>query len=80
MQVTSILQVVDTLDACLDEKYDAEVHGLREQLLRKNTMATVLILCDVLSPVIRFSDYLQGSDVIYSEVMDRCKVWCTHII
>jgi hypothetical protein len=35
---------------------------VREQLLEKNFMATVLILSDLLKPVVHFSDFLQGNN------------------
>lgn len=72
--IIKYLQVVDTLDASLDEKFEAEVYGVREQLLDKNTVAMVLILCDILGPVIRFSDHLQTSQIIISDVMTRSQV------
>ena len=63
------VQVIDTLDASLDEKYNP-VHGIREQLLNKNSVAAILILCDILRPVVHFSNYLQGNHDI-SQVMIR---------
>ena len=73
MRVHIYLQVIDALDASLDDKYDADVHGVREILLDKNTMAAVLILCDVLNPVIYFSDYLQGNNEL-TNVNEKVKV------
>lgn len=71
--IVNNFQVIDTLDACLEEKYDADVHGVRLQLLNKKNTATILVLCDVLQPLLVFSAYLQGSN-IFSDVMVRCKV------
>ena len=53
-------------------KCDPEVHGIREQLLNKNTVAAILTLCDILRPVVHFSNYLQGNHD-FSQVMIRCK-------
>ncbi|XP_045176529.2 uncharacterized protein LOC123537050 isoform X2 [Mercenaria mercenaria] len=64
-------QVLDAIDASLDDKYVPEVYGLRHQLLDKPTVAMVLVLCDILRLVINFSDYLQGENV-FSDMHIRC--------
>lgn len=37
-------------------------------LFSKNNVAGILILCDLLEPVIKLSDYLQGSAVDFTAV------------
>ena len=50
------------------EVYDVHV---REQLLEKNFMAAVLVLCDLLRPVVRFSDFLQGNNDFFNGQIAR---------
>ena len=43
--------VVNTLDSIFDERKEAEVFGLRTMVMQKNTVAMILLLCDVLRPI-----------------------------
>jgi hypothetical protein len=58
----------------IDRKHDPEIDGLRNMLCSKGTLAGILILCDLLEPVIVFSDYLQGASIDFSHVNKKAKV------
>ncbi|XP_060564714.1 uncharacterized protein LOC132723924 [Ruditapes philippinarum] len=67
------VQVLDALDEMIDRKHDPEIDGLRNMLCSKGTLAGILILCDLLEPVIVFSDYLQGASIDFSHVNKKAK-------
>ena len=71
------MQVIDTLGFSLDEQYNPEVYGIRQMLLDKNTIVTILILADLLQPLIKFSTYLQGN-IDFSKMMMKAKVRTQH--
>ncbi|WAR08289.1 hypothetical protein MAR_018247, partial [Mya arenaria] len=70
-EVVVAWEVLDALDMSLHDKYVPEVFGLRQKLLDKSMVAMVLVLCDVLRPVVNFSDYLQGTNT-FSDMQQRC--------
>ena len=43
-----------------------EVYDVREQLLEKKFTAAVLVLCDLLRPVVRFSDFKETMIFLWS--------------
>ena len=56
-----LFQIIDALDEIIERKREPEITGVRDILTDKNTLAAILVLCDILDPIIVFSDYLQGS-------------------
>ena len=66
-------QIVDTLDELLSRKKEPEVVGMRDSSTNRNTVADILVLCDLLQPVSIFCKYLQGS-VDFSMVTIKIKV------
>ena len=66
-------QIIDVLDEIIERKGEPEITGVRDMLTDKNTLAAILIPCDILDPIIGFSDYLQGS-VNFSRVFMKLKV------
>ena len=71
------LQIVDALDIMIDKKHDPEVEGIRNMLLSKSNVSGILVLCDLLHPIIAFSDYLQSAAITFSNVNQRLKQ-CSH--
>jgi hypothetical protein len=65
--------VLDSIDSIYDEKKDPEILGLRTMMTDKKVIAAATVLCDMLKPVVLFSDYLQG-DIYFSRVNLRQKV------
>ncbi|XP_033751153.1 uncharacterized protein LOC117335326 [Pecten maximus] len=64
--------ILDSLDAIYDKKKEPEILGVRNMLTNTSTVAAAAILCDILKPVVIFSDYLQG-DVHFSRVNQKLK-------
>jgi hypothetical protein len=65
--------IIDAIDSILTKSRSPEVVGLREMLLNKHTIAAAASLCDMLKPIVIFSDYLQG-DVHFSHVNEKMRV------
>ncbi|XP_053402635.1 uncharacterized protein LOC123550255 [Mercenaria mercenaria] len=61
--IERFVQVLDSLDEMIDRRHDPEIEGIRNMLCSKSTFAGILILCDLLEPVIVFSNYLQGASI-----------------
>lgn len=59
----------------MDKKYDPEIDGVRNMLCAKNTVAGILVLCDILEPVIGFSNYLQLAELNFSHVQVKLQVF-----
>ena len=59
------------MDDVFDQKYVPEVYDVKEQLLEKNFMAAVLDLCDLLRPVVRFSDFKETMIFLWSNSKTR---------
>lgn len=55
--------MIDTLDTSLLEKYEPEVYGIRDQLLNKNTVAMILILCGLLKVVMGFRTIFKEANI-----------------
>nr|XP_022338341.1 E3 SUMO-protein ligase KIAA1586-like isoform X3 [Crassostrea virginica] len=64
--------ILDAIDSIYDDKKDPELLGMRTMITDKKIIAVATILCDILKPVVVFSDYLQG-DVHFSRVNTRQK-------
>ena len=68
-------KVLDALDEMIAAKrHDPEIEGLRNMLCSKETLAGMLVLCDILKPVIEFSDCLQGDCINFAHVNNKLKV------
>lgn len=65
------VEILDALDSIYDKKREPEVLGLRMILTRKNIIAMILLLCDVLRPVNILSMFLQDSKINLSSVNGR---------
>ena len=65
--------VIDTLDSIYDERKEAEVFGLRTMIMQKNTVAMILLLCDVLRPINVLSLCLQDSSINFMDVDTKVK-------
>lgn len=64
---------MDAIDSIYQDKKESKVLGLRTMLTNKKIIDVATILCDILQPVIFFSDFLQG-DVYSSRVHIKRKV------
>ena len=60
--------LVNALDSILNSKNNAEVQGIKENLLEPNTILFLLLLSDVLTHVNRFSKYLQTRNLVFTTV------------
>ena len=65
--------VIDTLDSIYDERKEAEVFGLRTMIMQKNTVAMILLLCDVLRQINVLSLCLQDSSINFMDVDTKVK-------
>ena len=52
----------------MQRRHDPKIDGIRHMLCSKNTIDGVVVLCDLLEPVIEFSDYLQAANIHFSRV------------
>ncbi|KAH3865862.1 hypothetical protein DPMN_028906 [Dreissena polymorpha] len=66
--VSRYVCILDTLDSLFAEKRDPEIQGIRACITEKRTVATILLLCDILKPVNMLSLYLQEATVNFSEL------------
>lgn len=64
-------QILDTLDAIYTKKKEPEVFGLRIAVTKKENMAMILLLCDVLKIVNILSMYLQSSEICLNDVSEK---------
>ena len=71
------LQILDTLDELLERKGDSEIVAIRDKITSKNTVAAILVMCDMLQPVNIFCKFLQGSAIDFSDVTRKLKVVVT---
>ena len=62
------MQILDLLDEVYQAKREPEIYGLRATVTRKDIVAMILCLCDILEPLCRLSLYLQGSYINFSHV------------
>ncbi|XP_062616029.1 uncharacterized protein LOC134277729 [Saccostrea cucullata] len=60
--------IIDILDEIYDEKKQPEVYGIRFCLTQQNTVAMMMLLCDVLKPLSHLSVYLQGEYVNFTHI------------
>ena len=63
--------LVNALDSILNSKNNAEVQGIKENLLEPNTVLFLLLLSDVLTHVNRFSKYLQTRNLVFTTVAHK---------
>lgn len=70
---------LDALDAIYDAKKEPEVYGLRLNITNKNTLAMILLLCDVLKPVNVLSLSLQSSKINFMDVEEKQKATCNEL-
>jgi len=67
------VSIVDALDAIYDKKKEPEVFGLRAIITRKDIVAMILLLCDILKPVNILSMFLQDPCIIFSTVESKVR-------
>lgn len=60
--------IVDTLDSIYSDKKEPEVYGIRLAATDKKTVATILLLCDILKPVNILSLYLQQENINFTSL------------
>ena len=66
-------ELLDTFDAIIDESRDPEVQGIRLSATRKDVIAMILVLADVLKPVNYLSLYLQQDCGTFTALPARVK-------
>ena len=57
--ISRFVPLIDSLDAIIDKKHDAQLRGLRDQLLDPENILFLLLLTDILAEINRFSKFLQ---------------------
>ncbi|XP_061193667.1 uncharacterized protein LOC133201890 [Saccostrea echinata] len=60
--------IIDILDEIYDEKKQPEIYRIRFCLTQQNTVAMMMLLCDVLKPLSHLSVYLQGEYVNFTHI------------
>ena len=63
--------LIDALDAILDKGADQEVKGVRDELLKPDTILFLLLLSDVLTHINRFSLFLQRKNLIFADIANK---------
>ena len=58
----------------MQRRHDPKIDRIRHMLCSKNTIDGVVVLCDLLEPVIEFSDYLQAANIHFSRVHVKLQV------
>ena len=71
--ITCYEPLLDTLDNLYAEFKQPEVFGVRHFITRRDIVAMILLLCDVLKPVNFFSLYLQEDQVNFTHLDSRVK-------
>ena len=66
--ISQFVPVIDSLHAIIDKKYDAELRGVRDQLLDPNNILFLLLLADNLVEINRFSKLLQQRGLIFANI------------
>lgn len=61
-------QILDALDGIYDDRKEPEVFGLRFAMLRKDVVAMIYLLCDVLHIVNGLSTFLQTENLNFTDV------------
>lgn len=61
-------QILDALDGIYDDRKEPEVFGLRCAMLRKDVVAMIYLLCDVLHIVNGLSTFLQTENLNFTDV------------
>ena len=57
--ISRFVPLIASLEAIIDKKFDAELRGLRDQLLDPDNILFLLLLADILTEINRFSKFLQ---------------------
>ena len=66
--ISRFVPLINSLDAIIDRKYDADLRGVRDQLLEPDNVLFLLLLADVLAEVNRFSKFLQQRGLIFANI------------
>lgn len=66
--VSRFSQILDALDGIYDDRKEPEVFGLRCAMLRKDVVAMIYLLCDVLHNVNGLSTFLQTENLNFTDV------------
>lgn len=66
--VSRFSQILDALDGIYDDRKEPEVFGLRCAMLRKDVVAMIYLLCDVLHILNGLSTFLQTENLNFTDV------------
>lgn len=61
-------QLLDTMDSLIEDSHDPELQGIRTSMTKKDLVAMILVLSDILKPVNMLSLYLQGDCGVFADL------------
>lgn len=71
------IALLDCLDSLYEAKKEPEVFGIRQHLVRKDIVCTILLLCDILKPLDLLNLYLQEDEVNFTILLEKVRN-CIH--
>ena len=66
--ISRLVPLIDSLDAIINKKYDAELQGVHDQLLNPDNILFLLLLADILAEINQFPRFLQQCELIFANI------------